>query len=400
MVLSKDRIKNWIVITLLLLLLFSSYPYVFCQFIPLPDVKTISITFLLVFLFMLLIMRKITIFPLIFTGIVIIQSCCWILFSIIHHDSTYITRVIFIFIAYLSLLCIYNTSFGIRNFSQLYSKFIFLMAFGGTICFFLVFLFSFTPFFNFNNQDGRTAYCFGLTCTNAYIGNVIRYAGYFDEPGAMAYWGIFALLSNRLFFYNRKFELYLMLLLTFTFSMAYYIQAFFYIAFFYIKEIKHFLILVLSALIIISGIYLTKDTDYDIYRFTIYRFEMDESIGELQGNNRAELTEKAKIQFKKEPIFGIGAQNLNDIDYMADNPYEILAKDGIVGTIVTYLPLMIMFIVGIKKEKSFLYASIILALGYLQRPFHVNIMHVIMLYILTLLTILENRDLFLIKIKK
>lgn len=395
LILNKEHILNVIVTAMLLLVLFSAYPYVFCQFLPFPHIKILSVVFLLIFSVILLLRRKIQLplFP--FSEIILIQSLFWTFFCIYHNDSSYITRVFFIMIAYLSILCIHNTSIGVRNFLQFYSKFILGMAIGGTLCFFLVFLFSFTPIFNFENVDGRTAYCFGLTCTNAYIGNVIRYAGYFDEPGAMAYWGIFALLFNRLFFYNEKFERVLMFCLIFTFSVAYYIQVVFYILFFYVRQVKHFFMFLFSAAIIIGGIYLSKDTDFDIYRFTIYRFEMDESTGTIQGDSRSELTEKAKKQFEKAPILGIGAQHFTEIDYMADNPYEILAKDGIVGEIITYLPLLMMVFVGLKKgNKNFLYAAIILAIGYLQRPFHVDLIHPMMLYMMALLTIMYNKNSF------
>ena len=278
------------------------------------------------------------------------------------------------------MLCLHNTIGGVIRFVKLYNYIILLMAIGGAICFFMVFLCSFRPLFEFQNVDGRTAYCFGLTCTNTYVGNVIRYAGYFDEPGAMAYWGIFALLFNRLFFNNRRYEWLLIFCLIFTFSLAYYIQVFFYLIFFSIKRSRDVLLLIGVLSLIIGGIFLSKDTDYDVYRFTLYRFEINETTGQFEGDNRSGLSEKAKTQFFKAPILGIGAQNMDAIDYMADNPYEILAKDGIIGQIVTYLPLIFIAVYGLKTNKKYLYASIILALGYLQRPFHVDIIHPIMLY--------------------
>lgn len=391
---NKEHIQSMVTVAMLLLMLFSSYPYVFCQFLPIPYIKTLSVLFLSAFGIILLIKKKIQLPFSPFSEIILIQSIIWIFFCIYHQDSSYITRIMFIVVTYLAILCIHNTSYGVQGFLRFYNKFILVMSIGGALCFFLVLIFSYTPIFNFENVDGRTAYCFGLTCTNTYIGNVIRYAGYFDEPGAMAYWGIFALLFNRLFFYNWKFERVLMLCLVFTFSIAYYIQIFFYILFFNLKQVKHFLGLFFGAVIIIGGIYLSKDTDFDIYRFTIYRLEMDESTGTIQGDSRSELTEKAKEQFEKAPILGIGAQKFTEIDYMADNPYEILAKDGIVGEIVTYLPLLIMVFVGVKGKKDFLYAAVILGMGYLQRPFHVDLIHPLMLYMMFLLTITHNRSLF------
>jgi len=110
----------------------------------------------------------------------------------------------------------------------------------------------------------------------------------------------------------------------------------------------------------------------------------------LEGDNRSSLAEKAKAQFLKAPILGIGATKMEETEYMADNPYEILAKDGIIGMFVTYLPLIIILY---YKRKEFPYVAIvfILSLGYMQRPFHINIHHYFILYLFLTLTLLHSK---------
>ena len=88
----------------------------------------------------------------------------------------------------------------------------------------------------------------------------------------------------------------------------------------------------------------------------------------------------------------MGAQNL-EVKYgnvAFDNPYEILAKDGIVGCFFTYLPIIFLVIKYLKK-KEVMGAVIILSLNYLQRPFHMNEMHYLMLYLFCFVVILKYR---------
>lgn len=379
--------RKWAAL-LLFSILFSFYPYVFSQFIPIPNIKILSALFLLLIILSFVLFRqKVQLFPSLFNSLFIIQIVSWIFFYCYHNDASYITRIVLISVVFLALLFAYNTNNGgLLFFLRLYNKLILLMAIGGTICFFFVLFFSFSPLFDFANIDGRTAYCFGFSCTNVYIGNIIRYSGYFDEPGAMAYWGIFALILNRLFIKDWKYEKWLIICLLFTLSVAYYIQLCFFLLFFHITKLRSGILLIAGLSIISGAIYLSKDTPYDVYQYTFLRFEINDNTGKIQGDSRSNLMEKAQKQFEKAPIMGIGAENMANMEYMADNPYETLAKDGIVGTFITYLPLLLIICLGFKS-RVYLYSAIILSLGYLQRPFHVDFIHPLFLYLLTILVI-------------
>ena len=98
---------------------------------------------------------------------------------------------------------------------------------------------------------------------------------------------------------------------------------------------------------------------------------------------RYELAEEAKQTFMSNPFFGIGAKKMDEGTYMGDNPYETLAKDGIIGTVVTYLPLL--FLLYKYRRKDVLSAVIVLSAGYAQRPFHMNLIHCLFLYMLCLM---------------
>lgn len=373
-----------------LFIMVSAYPFAFCQFMPLPAINILGMLSFLILAGLLVLRRRLITFPLAFNIIFYIQLLVWGAYSVYHSDSSYITRFVFLSVAYMSMLFIYNYSLkGVLGFLNTFRWVIFAFAIGGTVTFFLVLFDLIEPLFYYTNPDGRVAAFYGLTCTNAFYGNIIRYAGFFDEPGAMAYWGVFSLIVNRLFFHDMKYERCLMICLAFTFSMAYYIQLCLFLLFVKnkIRALLIFLIVVLSFLLCV---HLTKDTDYDISALTIGRFEMNSRTGDVAGDNRSDLSKLAKEQFLKAPILGIGATRMNEIAYMADNPFEILAKDGIVGEVVTYLPLLLIIGWGIKKRRTeCLIIVLILFVGYQQRPFHVDLVHPMILYALTISILME-----------
>lgn len=377
---------------ILFIILFSVYPFVFSQFLPIPPIKVLGVIYFLILFVILVCKRNLIVFPKLFNYAYFIQIFCWSAYFVFHNDSSYLTRIVLMLVVYMALLYAYNSCKGLLLFLKLFNGLIIIMAIGGTLCFFLVLFEVVTPVFDFSNVDGRTAYCFGLTCTNTYVGNLIRYGGYFDEPGAMANWGMFALLFNKLFIKNQKYENALVICLFFTLSLAYYIQLFFYFFLFAKNRKKRLIQLICGIALIVLGLSQTKGTQYeDIYRLTVQRFEFDDSKNKIAGDNRSNLSALAKEQFLSAPILGVGAKKLDEIGYMADNPYEILAKDGIVGEIVTYLPLLLILYVGLQKRPDYICAVFILFLGYLQRPFHVDFIHPIMLYLLTILILQKNK---------
>lgn len=379
---------------MVLFLLVSAIPYVFCRILPFPPAGLLSIVFLTLFTFFCLLQRRFSSDVKKLLSIVFFQCCIWVLFTICHGDSSYITRIMYLVISLMAITCLCNENAGLSLFLKLYNNFILLMAICGTLAFFLSITGILSPIFEYENMDGRTGYCFGLTCTNAVFGNIIRYSGFFDEPGAMAAWGVFALIFNRLFFRNFKYEITLIICLLFTLSMAYYIQLAFYILFFYVDftKIRDVLLIGLTLGILAGGIYMTKDTELDLYQYTFGRFEIDPATGKLSGDNRSNLMDLAKVEFAKSPWIGVGARSVEERNlYIADNPYENLAYDGVIGTFTIYLPLLIIMVYGILRNRNYFFGAVILAMGYLQRPFHVNVIHPMMLYMLFVMVVNHSK---------
>ena len=300
-----------------------------------------------------------------------------------HDDASYITRIFFWLLVAVILNCLIRKKQALR-FIKANDFFLTVQAVLGGIAFILFFVGALQPLIEFRLPDLRPSYFFGLTCSNAIVGNVMRPAGLFDEPGALAFWGVYCLLINKLVFDNKKIELLLIIGLMFTLSMAFYIEIVIYGLLFYTKGNKKIIYFVIG-LLLAYGVILQMDENSEIYRETVGRFRLDKERG-FAGNSRHQSMEDAKKQWQLNPWMGAGGQNMSEIDeYMADNPYETLATDGIMGTVILYLPFIWLFIAC--KNREVRCALIILAAGYMQRPFHNNLMHYFYAYMFLLISI-------------
>lgn len=369
----------------------STTPYVFKQFLPLPSDISIIILSLGLFVCLAIYNHRLKPLPGAFNLCVIIQFISWLLYVIIHDDTSYVTRIIFLIFTYLIILLLSN-SIGIKEFIRKNNLWITIQAVLGLFAFLLILIGVLHPFFTFQNVDGRAAYCYGLTCSNVAFGNFIRSAGYFDEPGALACWGVYALVLNKLYIKDRRIEIALIIGLLSTFSTAYYIQLFVYLLFYKIKTNIKSLILLLTVGVIGLFVY-NQGPENDIYKLIYGRINVND-YGEVE-TNRDDLTNAAKDLYRLSPIWGNGARTIEKKgEYIADNPYETLAVDGIIGTIVIYLPLIILVVLNLRRI-DVLKGIIIIALGYLQRPFHLVLLHYIMLFSFLYLGVINARKISL-----
>jgi len=227
------------------------------------------------------------------------------------------------------------------------------------------------PLLQFKEMDGRPGYCFGLFCTNTYSFGLVRNAGFFDEPGALAFWGIYALLINKMFIQNKKIEYLLIFGLISTMSLTYYLQLSIFLCWFYRTKGWKFICLVIGGMLIL---YLLASYNSSMADAIFGRLEYDENRGTIQGDNRSELLAKCWSIFIHHPIFGIGAQYLTSSEirdqfgFVGANFFTNWAADGIIGVFITYLP--IFSLIALKRyNTSYLIISIILFIGFLQRPY-------------------------------
>lgn len=374
------------------LILLASYPYVFECIIPLPGVIVLTSLCLLYAIWQssrLNIKRNI---PSSIRLCFVIQIFVWLIYYIIHNDSSYITRIVFIITTSFTLLALYKKSIEGRFFYY-NTLFITLQSLLSMVAFILCFVGILTPLFSFRNIDTRTAYFFGIASTNTLMGNIGRMAGFFDEPGALATWGVFALVFNKIFYKNRYIEYILIFCLFSTLSLAYIILLGIYLILYYHKNVIKLIPLLMICFIVCWFVIEQQGHDSLLYDMTFGR--LDRTLGGEYG--RKELEDLARSYFYQSPLIGHGAGNIEEVAYVSDNYLATFANDGIIGSIVLYLPLIIV-VYKKKSNKDIFYGCLLLITCYTQRPFHINLLHYLMLYGYCLLA-LSNEN-YLIKEKK
>ena len=301
--------------------------------------------------------------------ILILQIIVYLFYYIIYLDSTYFTRV-FLLLITLSLLAVQLSSINKFELIKTYNYWLVIQSVAGAIGFFLVFFGFLEPLYEFIQLDGRKGYFYGLFTTNAVFDGFIRNAGFYDEPGSLAGWGIIALLLNKLFIGNKRVEYLLIFGLISTLSMAYFIQITAYLILFYKKQRRNIIILIFLFVIALVAF---SSLDQNLNNAIFGRFNVNVQTGLLVGDNRYELFIKCWRVFTTSPILGVGATNLATVyamkeGFMGGNFFVNFASDGLFGAFITYIPLLFLLKLGQYKRKYF-YAFIVILLGYLQRPY-------------------------------
>lgn len=282
------------------------------------------------------------------------------------------------------------------------NRFIFIQTILSTICFILIGAGILKPLITILIGD-KFVYFWGGCFSKSYIGNLIRPSGFLDEPGALASWAIFAIIFNYAFIKDKVIDKLLPYFTVSTLSVAYFIQLSLFLVLKNSRKIYRVIPIIAIVFFAVLGVNLTKGTDFDLYEKTIARLEYDEETG-IAGNSRQASMENAKAIFLEKPVFGIGSANLGNENVgdrssrVSDNPYEILAKDGIVGYVISYLPLiMVLFI---NKRREIFVCLIVLFVGYQQRPLHVNFMHDMYIWSFLLFTYMDAKQQKLISLNQ
>lgn len=315
---------------------------------------------------------------------IFLQSFVWLLYSIFYRDSAYLIRILLLLITlFLLEIDIKQNKNGL---SCTYVSWLTIQSLLGLVGFILVLAGILEPIFEFQELDERTGYFFGLFTTNAYRDGLIRIAGFFDEPGAFANWGVIALWINKLYKNNTKIERILLFGLLTTLSLAYFIQVVIYVYTFNRKNTwKVFLFLILTS----ACVLLIAMQNEALYEAVLGRLVFDSATGEFSGDNRSELMERAWNVFIEHPIFGVGGSNLlklsEKIGFMGANFFSLWAADGIVGQIISWLPLFYLFSLR-KKKEEYGYMFLMFVVGFIHRPYDpTQLLYPLSLYVVLVL---------------
>ncbi|WP_330543979.1 hypothetical protein V0242_07825 [Aeromonas hydrophila] len=142
------------------------------------------------------------------------------------------------------------------------------------------------------NPDGRHGFLYLTTMTNYKVGNLIRPAGFFDEPGALSFFICVTAYLRDVLSKNQKITYILLFLGTVTFSLAHFIFIFLFFLFSKRMLLKNKLYVLFTAILIVFFAlpYLYKTEAFDT--FVISRIEVNQD-GSISGDNRSERVTNA-----------------------------------------------------------------------------------------------------------
>lgn len=382
---------SWVPFLFVMAVLFCFYPYEFYSMylLFLPEDTYVTAGFFLMLTMFLLMVGKCDFTPLRYVmGAVMMQLFGFFIAGIVQRNILpVLDKSLYLILALALMLLVYNRV-GLERFYDKYNRWILIMAILGCVAFFLVELINYQPLYYVPDRaDGRPIFNYILTFSKSdeYNVGIMRYSGFFDEPGAIAYWGIYALVINRLFIKNKWLETILGIALLFTLSIGYFIQYAAFLLFFHVfgKNKGQSLVIAVLIFAVICGVTMTRDTtDSEIYDRTFGRIESlfsesQESSNTIAVGNRATYTENAIREFKEHPLFGTPRTDVN----VGNNVYETLALYGVIGSFFILFPFLLLVIWGIKyKDLTLLKCSIVIFLGFTHRPFHTNILYFFMIY--------------------
>ena len=383
-------VKNVIDFLIVALILFVFYPYEFYSAILNTPTNLMSSLYVLFFVAIigltLLFTRKKRNIPPFFFVIVIVQCLGYVLCNVIK-GSAFPTGPIMMSCLSVALVLFLSSTSGLNSFFKKYNVWILVMAILGVVAFALSWfglLGAGIPFLDLSDDEIMSNYI--ITFCNNDGEDIFRYCGYFDEPGAMASWGMYALLFNKMFLKNGKLEKLLIILLLATFSLGYYIQLVAYLLFFHLipnrnRRLGSFLLIIVLVLVYL-GLKSFQGTKYqETYDITIGRIETvldDSKKTGIAVDDREDFTIQAREEFKKYPIWGTPS---GEREEFGNNIYEPLALYGIAGTLLIYFPFLCILIIAIKnRDRNLLKCFIILLLGFSHRPFHDNLLSFFILY--------------------
>lgn len=307
-------------------------------------------------------------------SIIILQICYYVFASFYHNDFSNLNLCVqlislFIIVTYI------NGFIGFEKFVKSYIYVILAMAIGGTFIFFAHLLIGVKPLFEVQYSESGTSYFLWLTTSNVYfdVSNIrlIRYSGFFDEPGTFALFSFFAIILNKIYFENKRIELWLIILTVFTLSIAFYVSMIVYFMFFYLTRSNLRNIVIIIAVLSVASFYIIKNKEDEsigkLYEFTFKRFEVNDSG--LTGDNRVELSMHDKKVFYEYPILGAGSTKM---EIYGSNLFAVFAQYGIVGSLF-YYAFLVYFVLQIimmnNKNRYFYFRILILILiNFYSRP--------------------------------
>ena len=176
-------------ILILWLSLTSAHPFVFCQ-IPGHPHKLLTFICLGLMFQMMLLKKSQIIFDYKIFVIIALQIMYFLIYVLVYSDTPYLMSAISVFSAGFAFIFCKNF-INYKTLAKSYILVMIIIGVLGVIAFFLAAIGLLKPIAEYHNVDTRSFYNFIFTFTN-FMENIegkyiIRVAGFFDEPGTMAF---------------------------------------------------------------------------------------------------------------------------------------------------------------------------------------------------------------------
>lgn len=214
----------------------------------------------------------------------------------------------------------------------------------------------------------------------------IRVAGYYDEPGSLAFIVVFLLLINKKYYKNMKWEYSLLLLPLITTSLAHIFTVVLFLSTYYINKenIRKLFYLLSILLLVISSIIRIEDNEYLDY----FKYRTIDRIANFSGlesdKGRGDGFELGPELFKKYPL-GISPEKIRKLypTYVHEVVWSPVLYFGITGYLIYIMLFMYIFIKSIKnKDRTTFIALVILSANMIQRPNYIYPIYIVLLYFL------------------
>ncbi len=270
----------------------------------------------------------------------------------------------------------------VRFFAQFWVGLHLFMAACGVLVFLAGLLAGYGPVAEFSD---RPYYDFGLAYTNVYyqLGsvNIIRIAGFYDEPGTFAFYATFALIIAYLYGFPRWQQWLLVVGGLTSLSMAFILV----VAMWLLLTVQWRTVLGLGV-VVVGAVYAMTALEHEVREqleaATVDRFARSESDQRiLRGDNRTAIMVENFAAFREAPVIGHGLHYESFVGQryrhgFIANPAAPLATHGLLGAVAYNMHVMVVLLALVfvarlsAREKLVIGAMLLLTLA--QRPTTIN----------------------------
>jgi len=298
--------------------------------------------------------------------IFVLLLCLVLIFVMMTQSTTNFNRFILLpFVFYVSWQFSLDKTF-VKTFSKFLTNFSLIGIVLAWIALFYV-LSGGQSLLDFPNPDGRPNGLYLTSLINAVVGNIIRAAFIYDEPGAFSFVLVVAVIVREMLAENRLISFIILVGGLVTFSLAHVMVLTVYVFFVFRLRLKLILLVMILPIVIFT-------IDDPRFEFFYERFNKNSSNAGLS-NRTVQLTNFKNVVFEDPEVLFLGDYKCHDRENkhcfehgsISSSPITPIYQGGWFLFFIQFLTHLAILSVIIKRQ--FLFPSIALTLLLLQRPY-------------------------------